>query len=183
MRFDDSVSDGYTVVHFTQNPCYNETEMYENEQSRSAPNTPTSLRRKTRVNCLKDDERRRNSLPTSTEQSCQKFCDGQFSPRRKPLRIRSFKTTHKGTPAPTKGDRRESNVSVLSLSDFNRARFNSETSEDSAVYCSSSSSSAEYYRVSIMGADAVGKRTLTNQFMSSERMSSEIFEIGRCFCI
>lgn len=29
-----------------------------------------------------------------------------------------------------------------------------------------------------MGADAVGKRTLTNQFMSSERMSSEIFEIG-----
>jgi hypothetical protein len=35
--------------------------------------------------------------------------------------------------------------------------------------------------VCIIGADAVGKRTLINQFMSSELMSPNVFEIGRLF--
>ncbi|XP_052063724.1 GTP-binding protein Rit2-like [Mytilus californianus] len=146
-------------------------------QTKSAPSSPLTIRKYSKVNILKEDERRRNSLPISTEKI---FPDPYTDRKTKQCkRIRSFKTTSKGVPKATEGDRRESNVSVTSLRDFNRQRKSSDTSEDSSLCCGcSSTSSSGYYRVCVMGADAVGKRTLTTQFMSSDFMCSHIFEIG-----
>lgn len=151
-------------------------------QTKSAPNSPLTIRKKSKVNILKEDERRRNSLPITTD----KLLPDSYSERKTKQckRIRSFKTSSRGVPKATEGDRRESNVSVSSLRGFNRQRQSSDTSEDSSLCCGcSSTSSSGYYRVCVMGADAVGKRTLTTQFMSSDFMCSHIFEIGKQFLL
>lgn len=151
-------------------------------QTKSAPNSPLTIRKKSKVNILKEDERRRNSLPITTD----KLLPDSYSERKTKQckRIRSFKTSSRGVPKATEGDRRESNVSVSSLRGFNRQRQSSDTSEDSSLCCGCSSTSLSgYYRVCVMGADAVGKRTLTTQFMSSDFMCSHIFEIGKQFLL
>ena len=152
--------------------------------SKSEPNSRSgSFKRKTRISVLEEEDKRRSSLPISTEKALSSsYNDISEYRRRQPKRVRSFKTTSKGIATATKGDRRESNVSDKSMKDLNRKRLSSATSDDSAICCGcSSTSSSGYFRVCIMGADAVGKRTLINQFMSSELMSPNVFEIGRLF--
>jgi hypothetical protein len=140
-----------------------------------------SVSRITKINTLMaENEKPRNISPVATENDLSVFsndvCDYRI---RTPLRVRSFKTS-KGTVTATKGDRRESSSSDSSHIDSNGRRISSVSSDDSAI-CSNCSNG--YFRVGIMGANAVGKRTLLNQFTSSERMCSNVFEIGSYFVL
>lgn len=130
---------------------------------------------------LMEETKRRYSLPIATENALAKSCyDIPDHRMRPPRRVRSFKTSAKGVTTATKGDRRDSNVSEKTLKDFNRFRHSSESSDDSSISCSCSSThSSGYFRVCIMGANAVGKRTLISQFTRADLMSYNGFEIGR----
>lgn len=130
---------------------------------------------------LMEETKRRYSLPVATENAWAKsYYDIPDHRMRPPRRVRSFKTSAKGVTTATKGDRRDSNVSEKTLKDFNRFRHSSESSDDSSISCSCSlTHSSGYFRVCIMGANAVGKRTLISQFTRADLMSYNGFEIGR----
>lgn len=146
------------------------------EKSEQTMSISGYVSRTTKINTLmEENEKLRNMSPVATEHGLSVYsndvCDYRI---RTPLRVRSFKTS-KGTVKATKGDRRESSFSNKSHIDTNGRSISSISSDDSAI-CSNCSNG--YFRVGIMGASAVGKRTLLNQFTSSERMCSNVFEIG-----
>lgn len=155
---------------------------------RSEPNSRTSsIKYKSGFRAKQialEDDKRRNSLPIATEMVISGSFDSHHDGKKKQIRrVRSFRMTTKGIKTDIEDERRYSNASIystLSQKDCFRKSLSSETSEDSAICggCSSTSSTG-YYRVCVMGADAVGKTALTNQFMSSEFLSSYDFENGK----
>jgi hypothetical protein len=120
---------------------------------------------------------RRDSFPRPAEKLFRSSSDlpsevkGQFT------RVRSFKMTPSGIlNGSMPYNRRTSSIS----SKCHRLRLTSDTSDDSTIAWSCSSScSTGYYRVPIMGANGVGKSALETRFMNSEYMSSFDFGIGR----
>lgn len=124
---------------------------------------------------------RRDSFPRPADKLFRSSSDlpselkGQFT------RVRSFKMTPSGIiNGSIPYNRRTSSIS----STCHRSRLTSDTSDDSTIAWSCSSScSTGYYRVPIMGANGVGKSALETRFMNSEYMSSFDFGIGKLFYI
>lgn len=157
---------------------YSELCIEDEFKVQSEPNSRTSSvkyrsRRLMRVTEIQEDTRRRNSLPLSTEIAVHGPRGERLEEKRQKIkRVRSFKMTSKGIKNDIEDERRLSTASIhstISQRDIFRKRHSSEVSEDSAI-CSgcSSTSSSGYYRICIMGADAVGKTALANQFMKSD---------------
>ncbi|XP_071172967.1 ras-related protein O-RAL-like [Mytilus edulis] len=152
----------------------------EEFKMRSEPNSRTSsIKYKKRPTLLADfdDDKRRNSLPITAEMALSgSFTDHLVHKRQRVKKVRSFRMTSKGIKNDIENERRQSNASIysaVSQKELFRKRLSSEVSDDSAICCGcSSTSSTGYYRVCVMGADAVGKTALTNQFMTSDLLCS-----------
>ncbi|CAG2187287.1 unnamed protein product [Mytilus edulis] len=114
----------------------------------------------------------RNSLPLSPvalTRSSSDFFENEIKQQFK--RVRSFTLTSDGLLSDgLRYGRRKSSSS--SVSSNYRPRLSSDASNSSNSWSCSSSCSTGYYRVSIMGANGVGKTALKNCFMSTEYMSS-----------
>ncbi|CAG2238319.1 unnamed protein product [Mytilus edulis] len=143
-------------------------------KSRSEPNSPAgSLKRKLKSEQFIDEENRRNSLPVPIFSKLSSSCDDILNEKRRP--IRRFRSTKfiAGEIVETE-DKRDSYTRLDIPKDLDRRRLSSETSEDSAICCGCFSTCLPgYYRVCVIGADAVGKRTLINKFMSSDVMNTD----------
>ncbi|XP_052062990.1 GTP-binding protein Rit2-like [Mytilus californianus] len=151
-------------------PCLQRSRL----KSRSEPNSPAgSFKRKLKVKQLIDEENRRNSLPVPIISNLSSSCDDILNEKRRPIRrFRSSKLISGGITGIE--DKRDSYASLDIPKDLERRRLSSETSEDSAICCGCSSTCLPgYYRVCVIGADAVGKRTLINKFMCSDVMTTD----------
>lgn len=161
----------------------------EEFKMRSEPNSRTSsIKYKKRPTLLADfdDDKRRNSLPITAEMALSgSFTDHLVHKRQRVKKVRSFRMTSKGIKNDIEDERRQSNASIysaVSQKELFRKRLSSEVSDDSAICCGcSSTSSTGYYRVCVMGADAVGKTALTNQFMTSDLLCSFDIENGTIY--
>ncbi|XP_063442421.1 GTP-binding protein GEM-like [Mytilus trossulus] len=139
--------------------------------TRSEPNSRNcSFKKKRRhTNDFVRKNLHRNSLPLSPVALTRSSSD--FFGNEIKQRVRSFTLTSDGLLSDGfRYNRRKSSSS--SVSSNYRSRFPSDASNSSKSWSCSSSCSTGYYRVSIMGANGVGKTALKNCFMSSEYMSS-----------
>lgn len=165
-QFDELFQDSVTQVK----SCLRRSRL----KSRSEPNSPAgSFKRKLKSEQLIDEENRRNSLPVPIFSKLSSSCDDILNEKRRPIRrFRSTKFIAGGIAEAE--DKRDSYTSLDIPKDLDRRRLSSETSEDSAICCGYSSTCLPgYYRVCVIGADAVGKRTLINKFMSSDVMTTD----------
>lgn len=142
--------------------------------TRSEPNSRNcSFKKKRRhTNDFVRTNLHRNSLPLSPialTRSSSDFFGNEIKQQFK--RVRSFTLTSDGLVSDVLRYRRRKSSSSSVSSNY-RSRFPSDASNSSNSWSCSSSCSTGYYRVSIMGANGVGKTALENCFMSSEYMSS-----------
>ncbi|CAC5390650.1 unnamed protein product [Mytilus coruscus] len=147
--------------------------------TRSEPNSRNcSFKKKRRhTNDFVRKNLHRNSLPLSPvtlSRSSSDLFGNEVKQQVK--RVRSFTITSDGLLNDSlRYHRRKSSSS--SVSSNYRSRFPSDASNSSTSWSCLSSCSTGYYRVSIMGANGVGKTALKNCFMSSEYISSSDFVI------